>query len=202
VGVRASQVTPVVDWAVSRPEIDSRRIGLLGMSQGGYFAPRAAAFEDRLAACIAWDGVFDVYEAILAQIPRLARDQVDHDHAPVLDALLQLLMHIDPGKRWAVTNGMWTYGASSPREFIQMNRNYTLKAIVHNITCPVLVCEAEKDQFFPGQPKQLYEALTGPKDFIRFTAEEGAEEHCHEGALTLFHQRMFDWLDTTLARAS
>jgi hypothetical protein len=35
-----------------------------------------------------------------------------------------LLMHVDAGKRWAITNGMWTYGASSPREFIRMNRNY------------------------------------------------------------------------------
>jgi hypothetical protein len=40
------------------------------------------------------------------------------------------------------------------------------------------------------------------KDFIRFTTEEGAEEHRHEGALTLFYQRMFNWLDTTLARTS
>jgi hypothetical protein len=34
---------------------------------------------------------------------------------------------------------------------------------------------------------------------MQFTAAEGAEEHCHVGALTLFHQRMFDWLDVTLA---
>jgi hypothetical protein len=44
----------------------------------------------------------------------------------------------------------------------------------------------------------LYEALDCPKTFVTFTAAEGAEEHCHVGALTLFHQRMFDWLDDTL----
>ena len=44
----------------------------------------------------------------------------------------------------------------------------------------------------------LYEALHCPKTFVAFTAAEGAGEHCHEGALTLFHQRMFDWLDDTL----
>ena len=44
----------------------------------------------------------------------------------------------------------------------------------------------------------LYEALHCPKTFAAFTAAEGAGEHCSEGALTLFHQRMFDWLDDTL----
>jgi hypothetical protein len=44
----------------------------------------------------------------------------------------------------------------------------------------------------------LYEALHCPKTLLTFTAAEGAGEHCHVGALTLFHQRMFDWLDDTL----
>ena len=44
-----------------------------------------------------------------------------------------------------------------------------------------------------------YDALHCPKTLLAFTAAEGAEEHCHVGALTLFHQRMFDWLDDTLA---
>jgi hypothetical protein len=36
------------------------------------------------------------------------------------------------------------------------------------------------------------------KPFISFTAAEGAGEHCHVGAHTLFHQRVFGWLDETL----
>jgi len=38
-----------------------------------------------------------------------------------------------------------------------------------------------------------------PKTFTTFTAAEGAGEHCHVGARTLFHQRAFDWLDQVLA---
>ena len=51
-------VTPVVDYALSRVEIDPQRIVLVGKSLGGLLAPRAAAFEHRLAACIAVDGVY------------------------------------------------------------------------------------------------------------------------------------------------
>ena len=44
---------------VSRPDVDASRIALEGLSLGGYLAPRAAAFEPRLAACIANGGVYD-----------------------------------------------------------------------------------------------------------------------------------------------
>ena len=43
---------------------------------------------------------------------------------------------------------------------------------------PTLVCEGERDHFFEGQPRKLQDALECPKTYARFTAEEGAEEHC------------------------
>ncbi|WVX28041.1 hypothetical protein VZG47_09385 [Synechococcus elongatus IITB5] len=37
--------------------------------------------------------------------------------------------------------------------------------------------------------------MTCPKTRVRFLAEEGAGDHCAMLARSLFHQRMFDWLD-------
>jgi len=54
-------VTPVVDYVLSRPDVDPRKIALVGLSFGGYLAPRAAAFEHRLAALVADGGVFDFF---------------------------------------------------------------------------------------------------------------------------------------------
>jgi hypothetical protein len=34
--------------------------------------------------------------------------------------------------------------------------------VVEAISCPMLVCEAEDDLFFKGQPQQLYDHLTAP----------------------------------------
>ena len=79
-------------------------------------------------------------------------------------------------------------------------RSYNLKGLAERITCPTLVCDAENDPFWQGQPRQLFDALTCEKRYLLFTTEEGAGEHCHAGAHTLFHQRMFDWLDDVLAR--
>ncbi|HVB72231.1 MAG TPA: YqiA/YcfP family alpha/beta fold hydrolase, partial [Ktedonobacteraceae bacterium] len=42
-----------IDYLESRADVDGRRVGLMGVSLGGYYAPRAAAFEPRLKATIA-----------------------------------------------------------------------------------------------------------------------------------------------------
>ena len=43
-----------MDWLELRRDIDATRVGVIAMSLGGYYAPRAAAFEPRLACCVAW----------------------------------------------------------------------------------------------------------------------------------------------------
>ncbi|MFK0104091.1 hypothetical protein [Streptomyces sp. NPDC091217] len=74
-----------------------------------------------------------------------------------------------------------------------------MAGVTDRITCPTLVLEAENDQFFKGQPQRLLAELTCEKELISVREDEGAGEHCHEGAMLLFHQRTFDWLDTLLA---
>lgn len=49
-------------------------------------------------------------------------------------------------------------------------------------------------------PKQLYDELTCSKDRYVFAEADGGGEHCHEGALALWHQRAFDWLDSRFSR--
>ena len=93
---------------------------------------------------------------------------------------------------------MILHGAESPVEFLRMTTEYTIKGLAQNITCPVLVCEAEND-VRGGDAKPLYDAITSPKEYILFTNEEGAGEHDEAGAASLFSQRAFDWLDRTLA---
>ena len=61
-----------------------------------------------------------------------------------------------------------------------------------------LVLDAEKDDSFPGQSNKVFEALSCPKKYILFTADEGAEEHCQCAAAAMSNQRIFNWLDETL----
>jgi 2,6-dihydroxypseudooxynicotine hydrolase len=53
----------VLGALASRPEVDSERLGVWGVSLGGYYAPRvAAALEDRVKACVALAGPFNFGE--------------------------------------------------------------------------------------------------------------------------------------------
>ncbi len=65
--------TPCVDYLQTRRDIDPDRIGVIGVSLGGYYAARSAAFEKRLAACICWGGQWDYGAVTLAR----ARVEVD-----------------------------------------------------------------------------------------------------------------------------
>jgi cephalosporin-C deacetylase-like acetyl esterase len=63
-------ITPVVDYALTRNEVDPKRIAIQGISQGGYWVPRAVAFEKRIAAAIADPGVVDVSTSWTASLPK------------------------------------------------------------------------------------------------------------------------------------
>ena len=73
------------------------------------------------------------------------------------------------------------------------------QGIGRELECPTLVCDNVADAIAGGQVKQLYHALRRPKDYVQFTAEEGADGHCEGGAQVLFHRVAYDWLDKTLA---
>lgn len=66
-------VGAVIDWVVAHGEIDDDRIGLWGISLGGYYAPRAAAFERRIKACVALGGPYD-WGKLWDNLPELTQD--------------------------------------------------------------------------------------------------------------------------------
>jgi 2,6-dihydroxypseudooxynicotine hydrolase len=63
--------TAVVDWLATRPEIDTRRLGVLGRSLGGYYAIRSAAADHRFKACVAWGAVYEL--SVWDRLPQLTR---------------------------------------------------------------------------------------------------------------------------------
>lgn len=146
--------------------------------------------------CIAYDGLFNLASSYTAG---LDAQQIEPQHRlSAMENLLARRTELPTAQRWQLSNAVWTFGINTAQELFGEVVKYDLTDVVGQITCPTLVCEAEEGHFFTAQPAMLYEALTGPKTFIKFTAAEGAGEHCQSGALTLFHQRMFDWLDDTL----
>jgi hypothetical protein len=91
------------------------------------------------------------------------------------------------------------YGLTSTYDVYKAVEQYRLTDdLIGQISTPMLVTEPEGEQFWPGQSQRLYDALTGPKVLVKFTAAEGADRHCQPMGRALTDQRMFDWLDATL----
>jgi hypothetical protein len=191
-------VTPVVDFALRRPEVDSERIAIQGVSQAGYWVPRAVAFEHRIAAAIADPGVVDVSTSWSARLPQEMQELLERGQKEEFDRYMGEAMRSSQSVRYTLRFRMRPYGTDSPYEAYKMAKQYTLDGVADKIRCPMLVTDPENEQFWPGQPRQLYGALTCPKELVSFTAAEGADSHCEPKALGLRDQRIFDWLDETL----
>jgi hypothetical protein len=150
-------VTHVVDFAVSRPELDPDRMVLIGRSFGGYLAPRGAAFEHRLGALIADPGQLDMFDMVMARVPQEMREAIERDD-PKVDSVLEKLME-DEARRFYLAARMRASGAKTLKEFLLMQREYSLKGLVEKIECPTLVCDNVADAIGGGQANELYEAL-------------------------------------------
>jgi pimeloyl-ACP methyl ester carboxylesterase len=191
-------VRAVVDYALARPEVDPRRVALVGWSFGGYLAPRAASGEPRLAACIADPGQWDLLEAMRAGLPLSpeARQRLPEITPADLEGF-QSQVRSSPYLNWTLRRALWVHGLDSPADYLRVAGEYSLEGRAERIRCPTLVAWAEGDPI-ARFAERLYAALQCPKALVRFTAAEGAGGHCEETARSLFHQRAFDWLDDVL----
>ncbi len=192
-------ISPVVDWLVTRDEVDATKLALQGISQGGYWAPRAAAFEHRIAALVADPGVMRVASSWESHLPKELVQLIDDGNQQDFDAL----MGANPNEQQKAVLAwrMAPYGTTSYYEAYVKAREQTLDAAtVAQIQCPTLVLDPEGEQFWPGQSQDLFDALTCEKQIARFTAAEGADWHCEPAALSLRDEAVFDFLETVFAR--
>jgi pimeloyl-ACP methyl ester carboxylesterase len=173
----------------------------MGISLGGYLAPRAASGEHRLAACIADPGLWDILEAAKARFSALPKEVLEKLPNVDPEVLEPIVEHIQetPALRWAIVQrAFWVHGIDSLSEYLKLAEDYSLKEVVSQIRCPTLLTWAESDPL-SWNAELIYDQLTSQKELVRFYEAEGAGDHCEVKTRPLFHQRAFDWLDETLA---
>ncbi|MPZ74728.1 MAG: alpha/beta fold hydrolase [Nitriliruptorales bacterium] len=123
-------VTAIVDWAEQQPEVDPDRIGIWGVSLGGYYAPRAAAFEKRLKACIALAGPYRWLD--------------EWDHLPEMTR-----------ETFRVRSGSATLDEAS-----KVGATLSLEGVAGDITCPLLIIFGKQDRLihYPAAERLAAEA--------------------------------------------
>ncbi len=159
-------VSAAVDHMASLAEVDTARMGVLGISLGGYYGPRAAAFEKRFKAMALWCGCYDVLTDLYLFYPPI-RGQMQ-----------------------------WILGVGSDREARTVLRDFNLKGIAEQITCPTLISHAAGDTLMdPAGARRLYDAIPGEdKEFRLWPADAGGAMHCSWDSLNVVLPHMLDWL--------
>jgi dienelactone hydrolase len=169
-----------IDYLEKRADVDARKIGVVAISLGGYYAPRCASMEPRFAACIAWGAIWD-YHAVWKRR---------------IEAQFNASMSV-PGHHI-----MWILGADSLDDALARLEPFRLDGVVQKMRCPFLVVHGEDDEQVPlADAQALYDACGSADKTIRvFTGEEGGAQHCQRDYLTLGCATMWSWFEDKLVR--
>ncbi|MCA0936915.1 prolyl oligopeptidase family serine peptidase [Vibrio alginolyticus] len=148
----------VVDWLEEQEEVDSNRIGMEGVSLGGYYCPRAVAFEPRFACGVVWGA--------------------NHDWRDVQKRRLEKEGNFPVPHYWEHVR--WVWGAKDMDELFSIVENVHLDGVIEKIKVPFLVTHGEKDSQIPLKwAHRTYEQLiNSPQRELKiFTEKEGGVQH-------------------------
>jgi pimeloyl-ACP methyl ester carboxylesterase len=191
-------VTPIIDYLQTRPDVDTSRIALVGESFGGVLAPRAATKEHRLAAVLAIDGVYNLRDVVLSQLPAQITTLYNTSNVTAFDAIMNYMRENDTYPttlRWSLDQGLWAMDTDSPYEWLQIAGNINLtQESVQEITCPVFIGSGQNDTSFPGQAPVVANWFGDKAYFYNFTNDLGAGEHCQIGAEGYLTSVSLNWL--------
>lgn len=193
-------VGAALDFAAGDPRLNMDRAVLMGLSFGGYLAPRAAAYEPRLYALIANPGVVSWADAMLRHFADIPGLMALHANGPAaFDEAINAASVVMPDARWYFDDVTWKHGVSTPHAVIDELRKYDNVAGVAQIRCKTLIMDGVAEDATPGESQRLYDALRCPKTLMMFDQASAAQTHCQGGGVLLAQARLFDWLDEEVA---
>lgn len=189
-------VGAVVDYLLTRPDVDASKLAIIGYSMGGYLATRAA-LDNRIAACIPNSLVVDCGAAARAGMKGLLHNTT------FMDAAFKLIMKVNTPARWGYQHSAWTLGIHSAHEWVQVYQPYTIKDLTDRYHNPMLFLFSEDDIHDAAAPSadiiidmlDFMLTLTCDRYVRLFTRTEGASSHCQMGGLSYAQAAIFNWLN-------
>ena len=171
--------TPLYEYAAGRDDVDEARVGISGISLGGYYVPRIAANEPRFASGSVWGANHNWAEVQLKRMKREGENPVPHYWKHVC----------------------WVFGAKDQDDFLEKTKGMDLTGQMEKIEMPFLVTHGSGDrQISVEYAHQSFEQLTNSKrrELKIFTSREGGVEHCGADNMSFGRNYNADWFAETL----
>lgn len=185
-------VKAIIDYVLSRDDVDPERLVIYGLSYGGYIVLRGAVFDKRVKACVANPGWLDMYTFFRKGLPTFTHTMSIENAAKILGFSTRFWKL----GQFAVDCFKMIYGVDTPLEIFETMQQYDNRGLEDRITCPLLllVGEGEGNELMSQQRELLTKAQSANKKLHIFKESEGADAHCMTNNLTYHHQVIFDWL--------
>lgn len=192
-------LTPVVDTLVARSDVDADRLLAYGISQAGYWLPRALAFEHRFVAAVADPGVVDVSTSWTKPLGRSMQRLLDKGDREAFNRDMKVALLVPSLRRTLTFRGRPYAAEKDMFDLFSEVREYRLTPeVTDRIRTPLMITEPEDEQFWPGQSRELAGMLGDRAHVVPFTAAEGANQHCQPLGRLVTDERMFGWLGDRL----
>lgn len=172
--------TPAWEYLASRSDVIANKIGMFGLSLGGYYAPRAAANEPRFALCAVMGANHIWGERQKERLEKDGENPVPHywDHV------------------------MWVWGKDNMEDFMAYMPNVTLDGQIEKLKMPFLVTHGAGDRQIPlhNAHRSYDQAVNSSKRHLRIFTEADFEiEHCGADNGTVMRDYIADWCAQTFA---
>ncbi len=194
----------VIDCLLQRADVDPDQIAIYGLSLSSLLAPRVAAYEKRIRACIVNGGpVVDVNQAWEAVRPVWVKKTIPG----VWDLFFGMLMKVNPRLGSFVNHFEWSFGVSTVREVVEAWRPFNITDLAPLIECPTLILEAEAE--YAQTDRKTVQISLGfignlkcPVTIHEFgiNSDGWGASHCQIGGYEAANQVIFDWLDKVVVK--
>lgn len=176
-------------------------VTLIGLSLGGYLAPRAAIFEQRIKRVIAWGVMYDFLDTVLSRrgkfLEILLKTLLRLKASSAINAVAAIKMRKDTYAKWGIEHGMYVLGAKTAYDYFQKLKLYSMKRISHRVKQDFLLISSTHDHFVPlSHFHRQSEKLINVRSFTGriFTRHEHAENHVQFGNIPLVVAFMINWI--------
>lgn len=192
----------IVDYALSRDDVDPKRLAMFGPSFGGYAVARAAVHDERIRAIILNSIILDLHEYLVQaqELKFLAR----FEGVPGFKLFTRLTDSWLAGLFNMMDIWKWKWNVSTMAEWLEVCREYTVDP--SGITCPTLLLVGEDEYAYPASHRFQHEALTKirhpSKKLIVGRTDLGAGGKNLLPNLTAIRHHTYDWLDEVFAAAA